>query len=83
VWTDDEGFKIKDERDVLTEIVELLSDGEPRTANEIRKPLKVGADRVREVIEEHSERFILVTGDEAVAVGKKHNAKAYRLAEVG
>lgn len=80
-WTDGEGFKVKDERDLFTEIKQLLMDDEPRTLDEIRKAVGAGKESVRLVLDKDSaDSFTSVTGEDARALGRHQNAKLYRLA---
>jgi len=52
VWTDGDGFAIEDDRELLRQIVDLLSDGEWRTAGQIREEVKAAAETVRKIVEE-------------------------------
>jgi hypothetical protein len=79
-WTDCEGFRIKESRDLLAEIEELLSDGAWRTVNEIVVAVGAGKASVRQVFNEHGDRFAVATGEDARALGRSPRAKLYRLA---
>jgi len=79
-WTDGESFRIKESRDLLAEIEELLSDGAWRTVNEIVVAVGAGKASVRQVFNEHGDRFAVATGEDARSLGRSPRAKLYRLA---
>jgi hypothetical protein len=79
-WTDGEGFKLKEDRDLLTDILALLADGTWRSIDEIRKAIKAGTQSVRDIVsEQHAERFITRTGEEAKALGRHPTAQLYQI----
>jgi hypothetical protein len=84
-WADGEGFRPDDERDLLTEIVMLLTDCEWRTAGEIadRKKGGIGAnlDAVKELLEAHPDRFKSRTGEAAKALGRSAKAVLWALTQ--
>ncbi len=77
-WAPGESFEIEAERDLLAEISALLEDGDWRTVEEIRSQVGAGAEKVREQIETHADGFVMRTGEDARALGRKHNAQLYQ-----
>jgi hypothetical protein len=84
-WTDGEGFELEGERDYVAEMVELLSDGKPRTSREIGHKrdaaempgIGAGRETVEETLAKHPETFIERNGAE---VGRSSQATVYELA---
>ena len=73
-----------EERDLLTEIEEWLSANPHKTNREIAAPTKDGgiganAEKVKQVLEAHPERFRSLTGEEAKALGRKANATVWEV----
>ena len=81
-WIEGEGFRIKTERDLLSEIVQHLRKG-PATLEGIRQAIKADRKLILEEIKSHESRFVLRTGAEAVALGKSEKAKVYELSPNG
>jgi hypothetical protein len=79
-WTDGEGFEVEDERDLLAEVLELLSDGRWRTVDEIRKAVGAGSKAVHDVLKEHAEQFQMRTGEQARALARSPNAQLHQVA---
>lgn len=78
------------ERDYLAEVRDLLKDGQWRIVKQIASPKEpkdknvepgIGANdkAVTKVLEEHPDVFEMRTGDEAKALGRKTEAKLWRL----
>ena len=77
-WADGDGFRLKGDRDYLAEIVELLADGEWRTAKQISAPVDdggIGAAEtiVKAILNDEPELFESRTGDAARELGKPKN----------
>jgi hypothetical protein len=77
-WTEGEGFRLEGDRDYLAEIVELLSDGQWRTAKQISAPVDeggigAGETAVKATLNQNPERFESRTGMDAKALGKPKN----------
>ncbi len=75
-----------EERDYLGEVIDLLSDGTPRTVKEITAKKDadepgIGADEtaIKKLLEAHPETFVLATGNEAKALGRSSSAHLYLL----
>ena len=60
---------------------ELLADDVPRTVKEIAPAIERGEDAVRDAIRDHPNEYVLLTGEQAKTVGRRSNAKLYRLAQ--
>ena len=78
-WADGDGFRLKEPRSLIDEVVALLSDGEWRTARQIAAPEEkagIGAnvDSVKAPLDEHPERFESRTGEAARALRRNPNA---------
>jgi AAA domain len=80
----------EDDRDYRAEVIAYLSEHPLRTAKQIAAPKEpkkpedepgIGASEitVKEILEAEPETFELVTGEDAAALGRKHNAKLYLL----
>jgi hypothetical protein len=80
VWTDGEGFELELERDLLGEILSLLSDGTWRTIEDIREECGARTQAVREVLTGPGDRFEKCTGEDARALGRSAKAQLYRVA---
>lgn len=87
-WAADDGFAMKDERDLGGEIEKLLDDGAWRTPREIAAPRHaetpgIGAnlDRVKVWLETHPDRVNARTGDAARAVGRNATATVWQLSQ--
>jgi hypothetical protein len=85
-WADGDSFRPEGERDLLTEIVMLLLDGEWRTAKEIAAPEEKGGigaspDAVKELLDEHPERFKSRTGEAAKLLGRSAKAVLWALTQ--
>jgi AAA domain len=86
---DTEGFTVlateqETERDYLTEITERLAGGKALTVKQIAVASKggvgCGEDVAKAVMTDHPDRFVLLTGDDAKAVGKPSTTKLWALA---
>lgn len=80
-WTPGDGFRLKDERDVHAEMLVLLADEVPRTVKEIFPDLGCGEDKVKDAIRDHPDEYVLLTGEQAKAAGRRSDAKLYQVAQ--
>ena len=79
-WTDGEGFRVKEERDLFAEMVEAIDDDGWHTIDEIRELVGAGKTSVREIVEkEQADRFEMRTGEDARALGRSPRSKLYRI----
>jgi AAA domain len=78
-WTPGEGYELEAERDLLAEIKDLLADGKWRTLEEIRGGVGAGRESVRELLAQAPDEFVMRTGEEARAVGRRPNSTVYQL----
>lgn len=79
-WTPGEGYELEAERDLLAEIKDLLGDGKWRTLEEIRGGVGAGRESIRELLAQAPGEFVMRTGEEARAVGRRPNSTVYQLA---
>jgi hypothetical protein len=82
-WSDGEGFRPEGERDLLAELVQLLSDGKARTVSEIATGnggIGANKDAVKELLAHHPESFQTCTGDAAKALGRSATAVLWKVA---
>jgi hypothetical protein len=77
------GEERADDRDLLAEIADLLTDGRWRTVREIAGTEGIGAREgaVGELLEQHPDRFVSRTGEDAKALGRSPRACLWQLAE--
>jgi hypothetical protein len=81
-WTEGEGFRPEGERDYLAELEQLLSDGKWRTAKEIaasKGGIGANVDIVKELLDNHPERFESRTGEAAKALKRSPSAHLFGL----
>jgi hypothetical protein len=80
-WTAGEGFEPIGDRDLLSEVTELMADGEWRTVDEIRAGVGAGTQAVRKLLTDHEDHFELCTGEDARLLGRSPKAQLYRVAQ--
>jgi hypothetical protein len=79
-WADGDSFEVASEhqRDAIGEVAELLADGRPRIVDEVMEALELGKTSASEALKD--ERFQVITGQAAKALGRHVTAKLYTLA---
>lgn len=82
-WTDGEGFEVTggDERDLLTEIKEWLTDHPPSLASEIAAGIGAREVDVRAILQGNGKCFSLRTGQEAKELGRSPTGHLWELIE--
>ncbi|MEK6271477.1 MAG: hypothetical protein AABM42_02365 [Actinomycetota bacterium] len=60
-----------EERDYAVEIEEYLAEHPHRTVKELCPAIQASADKIRETLEAHPDRFRMRTGEEAKAIGRQ------------
>jgi hypothetical protein len=85
-WAPGESFRPEGERDLLAELVQLLSDGTWRTAKEIAASEEKGGiganiSAVKELLDDPTARFESCTGDAAKALGRHPTAVLWKVSQ--
>jgi hypothetical protein len=66
-----------EERDYAVEIEELLVEQPHQTVKEIAPLISASQGKVKETLEAHADRFEMLTGDSAKAVGRHSNSRVW------